>query len=170
VSSLMDGWLLLYNKESNGEHNRQLYLLKSRGMAHSNQVREFLMTGSGLQLRDVYVGREGVLTGSARVAQEAREREQDQLRRREVERRAAEFARRRRQVDAQIQELQEQLSEEQREFERLATESTAHEGRLTDDRATMARSRRTDERAADDGGRSPSYQPRGRDKHKGQLP
>ena len=60
VSSLMDSWLLLYNKESNGEHNRQLYLLKSRGMAHSNQVREFILGDDGIKLRDVYVGPEGV--------------------------------------------------------------------------------------------------------------
>src|SRR5581483_788683 len=74
VSSLMDSWLLLYNKESNGEHNRQLFLLKSRGMAHSNQLREFLITEAGIRLRDAYVGPEGVATGSARLAQEARER------------------------------------------------------------------------------------------------
>jgi circadian clock protein KaiC len=65
VSSLMDVWLLLYNRESNGEHNRQLYLLKSRGMAHSNQVREFIISSDGIKLRTAYVGAEGVLTGSA---------------------------------------------------------------------------------------------------------
>ena len=70
----MDVWLLLYNRESNGEHNRQLYLLKSRGMAHSNQVREFIMSSDGIKLRDAYVGPEGVLTGSARLAQEAKDR------------------------------------------------------------------------------------------------
>ena len=73
ISSLMDVWLLLYNRESNGEHNRQLYLLKSRGMAHSNQVREFVMSSDGIKLRDAYVGPEGVLTGSARLAQEAKD-------------------------------------------------------------------------------------------------
>lgn len=142
VSSLMDTWLLLYNKESNGEHNRQLYLLKSRGMPHSNQVREFVMTSSGIELHEVYVGREGVLTGSARLVQEAREREEQRARRQEVERRAAEFARHRRQVEAQVRELQEQLAAEQREFDRLAGEATAHEQRLADDRVSMARSRK----------------------------
>ena len=67
----MDFWLLLYYREINGEHNRQLYLLKSRGMAHSNQVREFFLSSDGIKLRDAYVGPEGVLTGSARLAQEA---------------------------------------------------------------------------------------------------
>jgi|GEM_PF-3213174 len=67
ISSLMDAWLLLYNRESNGEHNRQLYLLKSRGMTRSNQVREFIMSSEGIKLRAVYVGPEGVVTGSART-------------------------------------------------------------------------------------------------------
>jgi len=62
---------LLRNLESNGERNRGLYVLKSVGMAHSNQIREFLLTDHGVQLRDVYVGPSGLLTGSARVAQEA---------------------------------------------------------------------------------------------------
>ena len=60
--------------EGNGEHNRVLYVLKSRGMAHSNQIREFLLTDQGIELADVYVGPQGVLTGSARQAQEAKER------------------------------------------------------------------------------------------------
>ena len=74
ISSLMDVWLLLYNRESNGEHNRQLYLLKSRGMAHSNQVREFIMSSDGIKLREVYVGPDGVLTGSARLTQETKDK------------------------------------------------------------------------------------------------
>ena len=74
ISSLMDMWLLLYNREANGEHNRQLYLLKSRGMAHSNQVREFILSSEGIKLREAYVGPEGVLTGSARLAQEAKDK------------------------------------------------------------------------------------------------
>ena len=61
VSSLMDTWLLLYNRESNGEHNRQLYVLKSRGMPHSNQIREFVLSNDGIRLREAYIGPEGVL-------------------------------------------------------------------------------------------------------------
>ena len=87
ISSLMDVWLLLYNRESNGEHNRQLYLLKSRGMAHSNQVREFILSSDGIKLRDAYVGPEGVLTGSARLAQEAKDKAAALIREQEMERR-----------------------------------------------------------------------------------
>src|SRR5271155_4029079 len=70
MSSLMDSWLLLQDLEGNGEHNRVLYVLKARGMAHSNQVREFLISDRGIDLVDAYIGPNGVLTGSARAAQE----------------------------------------------------------------------------------------------------
>jgi len=112
ISSLTDTWLLLYNRETNGEHNRQLYLLKSRGMAHSNQVREFLMSAGGISLREVYVGPDGVLTGSARLAQEAKDRADRLLRTQEVERRTREIVRRRREIAAQIETLQAQLASE----------------------------------------------------------
>lgn len=74
ISSLVDTWILLRNIEVNGERNRVLYVLKSRGMAHSNQIREFLLTPRGVKLREVYLGPGGMLTGSARVAREAEER------------------------------------------------------------------------------------------------
>ncbi len=71
VSSLMDTWLLLRNVESNGERNRTIFVLKSRGMQHSNKVREFIMSDKGINLVDAYIGPEGVLVGSARIAHEA---------------------------------------------------------------------------------------------------
>ena len=141
VSSLMDTWLLLYNRESNGEHNRQLYLIKSRGMAHSNQVREFIMTHDGIALRDVYVGPEGVLTGSARVAQEARERDQAMLQQHELERRNLEFGRRRRRIEAQIEELQAQLADDGLELKGFAEEATARDQQTDDERVRMSASR-----------------------------
>ena len=75
VSSLVDTWLLLRNVESNGERNRLLFVLKSRGSAHSNQVREFVLTDHGVELVDVYVGPAGIVTGSARLVQEAQQRD-----------------------------------------------------------------------------------------------
>ena len=74
ISSLVDTWMVLRDLESNGERNRGLHVIKSRGMGHSNQVREFVLSNDGIQLTDVYIGPSGMLTGSARVAQEARER------------------------------------------------------------------------------------------------
>jgi circadian clock protein KaiC len=88
VSSQMDTWLLLRNLESNGERNRGLYVLKSLGMAHSNQIREFLLTDHGVQLRDVYVGPSGLLTGSARVAQEAMEQAEVLQRKQQAQRKS----------------------------------------------------------------------------------
>jgi circadian clock protein KaiC len=74
VSSLMDAWIKLQNMEANGERTRTLYVIKARGMSHSNQIREFLMSSGGIRLIDAYIGTAGVLTGTARVVQEARER------------------------------------------------------------------------------------------------
>jgi circadian clock protein KaiC len=141
VSSLMDSWLLLYHKESNGEHNRQLYLLKSRGMAHSNQVREFQLTSSGIRLREIYVGPDGVLTGSARLAQESKERAAALLREQEIDRRARDAERRRRQISAQVEELQAQLAAEEEELRRLNKEAVSREEQLASDRSAMAANR-----------------------------
>src|SRR5574341_1165281 len=74
ISSMMDTWLLLRDIELGGERNRGMYILKSRGMAHSNQIREFLLSDRGIDLVNVYTGPGGVLTGSARSAQEAAEK------------------------------------------------------------------------------------------------
>jgi circadian clock protein KaiC len=141
ISSLMDTWLLLYNRESNGEHNRQLYLLKSRGMAHSNQVREFLLSSEGIKLRDVYVGPEGVLTGSARLAQEAKDQAALLLREQETERRTRDLERRRLDTAAQIEILQAQLASQTAEEAQLKQEDVAREDRLAADRVAMGASR-----------------------------
>jgi circadian clock protein KaiC len=110
VSSLMDTWLLLRQVELNGERNRTLFVLKSRGMSHSNQVREFLLTDRGVELRDAYLGPEGVLTGSARMAQEARDRENELVRQEELARRESTLAGRQRTIEAQLEELKAELS------------------------------------------------------------
>lgn len=140
ISSLIDTWILLRDIELGGERNRGIYVLKSRGMAHSNQIREFLLTDHGIELQDVYIGPEGVLTGSMRLAQEARERAAALARKQEEERKRREFERRRSAIEAQIAALRgelEAIGEETEEF-RLSEEQ--HER----DRASMARSRQAD--------------------------
>ena len=112
IVSLIDTWLVLRTTEGNGEHNRLLYVRKSRGMAHSNQIREFLLTGQGMELADVYVGPERVLTGSARQAQEARERSEAAARMRELDRRRGDLERRRVAVAAQTAELWREVEAE----------------------------------------------------------
>jgi circadian clock protein KaiC len=143
ISSLMDVWLLLYHRESNGEHNRQLYLLKSRGMAHSNQVREFIMSADGIKLREAYIGPEGVLTGSARLAQEAKDKAAALVREQEMERRGRELERKRREIAAQIEILQAQLVSEEAEATVLNREGVAREDQLGADRVAMGESRQT---------------------------
>ena len=137
ISSLMDTWLLLYNRESNGEHNRQLYVLKSRGMAHSNQIREFILSRDGIKLREAYIGPEGVFTGSARLAQEAQETAAKVLRQQERDRRSRQVDRERQKISAQIAALQAQLEEN----EILDRQAIEREDQLTTDRTAMASSR-----------------------------
>jgi len=141
ISSLMDTWILLYNRESNGEHNRQLYLLKSRGMAHSNQVREFIMSSNGIMLRPAYVGLEGMLTGSARLAQEAKDRATALAREQDMERRSRELEQKRREITAQIEILRTQLAGEEAEVALLNREGIAREDQLAIDRVAMEKSR-----------------------------
>ncbi len=105
VSSLMDTWLQLRNVEFNGERNRLIYVMKSRGMAHSNQVREFVLSDAGIDLVDVYLGADRVLTGTARVAQAAHERSAAELRREAHERKLRQLAAKRKAIEAQIAAL-----------------------------------------------------------------
>jgi circadian clock protein KaiC len=115
MSSLMDTWLLLRNVEYNGERNRTIFVLKSRGMNHSNQVREFVMTDRGLKLVDVYLGSDRVLTGTARAAQEERERMEADLRQQDQERLLRLLANKQKAIDAQITALRAEAEAEEHE-------------------------------------------------------
>jgi circadian clock protein KaiC len=137
VSSLMDTWLLLYNRESDGEHNRQLYVLKSRGMAHSNQIREFILSSDGIKLREAYIGPAGVLTGSARLEQEAKDGAAEIERQQETQRRSREVERKRREIAARIADLQAQLADE----EMLSQQAVLRDNQFAADRVAMATSR-----------------------------
>ena len=119
VSSLVDSWLLLRNVESDGERNRLLYVLKSRGSAHSNQVREFRLTDHGVDLVDVYVGPAGVVTGSARLVQEAHERSAELQHRERLTRRGRELRRGIVQAEAQLTVLQDDIAAERAELGRI---------------------------------------------------
>ncbi len=142
ISSLIDTWMLVREMEINGERNRGLYVIKSRGMAHSNQVREFVMTRRGIKLMPIYLGAEGVLTGSARVAQEARERGAARLRTQETERRRLELDRKRRAVEAQIAALRASFAADAEDIQRSIGQDLLLETKIQDDRSEMAKSRR----------------------------
>ncbi|HSK77290.1 MAG TPA: circadian clock protein KaiC [Thermoanaerobaculia bacterium] len=144
VSSLMDVWILLRNLESNGERNRGLYVLKSRGMSHSNQIREFVMTGRGIQLLDVYLGPQGMLTGSARLAQEMRDRTEARARSEEIEAMQRKLERRRLALEAQISSLRADLETDEEEIRKLVARASQREETLEEELAAIARSRRAD--------------------------
>lgn len=144
ISSLIDTWLLLTDIESGGERNRGLYVLKSRGMAHSNQIREYLLTDQGIELSDVYVGPAGVLTGSARLAQEAQERAVSTARRKEVERWRATLEHKRSAMQAQIAILQAEFSTHETETLALIEQEEAIDAQIAHDQAAMALSRQAD--------------------------
>jgi circadian clock protein KaiC len=154
ISSLVDTWLLLRDIELGGERNRAMYVLKSRGMFHSNQIREFLLTDHGIELADVYLGAEGVLTGSARLTQEAREKAAAVQKQEEVEAKQRELERKREALEARIAALRKEFEAEQEESKRVIGQERARADALVADRERMGKSRRTDQgsRTADPAG------------------
>ena len=141
VSSLTDTWILLRDIELNGERNRCLYILKSRGMAHSNQLREFTMSNQGLKLIPAYVGLGGVLTGSSRVAQEAKERAAALAEEQENQRRQREMKLKRLNLEAQIATLQAELASAEKRIEEVVQEDEDRVQQVKQDRAELAKSR-----------------------------
>jgi circadian clock protein KaiC len=141
ISSLVDAWLLLRDIESGGERNRGLYILKARGVAHSNQIREFLLTDHGVELREVYLGEAGMLTGSARVAQEANDASSALLARQEIERKQLLLQRKRKALDAQIAALKLDLETEEQESRQLIAQEELKVVKWEQDRGAMAKSR-----------------------------
>ncbi|WP_035360872.1 circadian clock protein KaiC [Dyadobacter alkalitolerans] len=122
ISSLVDAWLLIRDIEMNGERNRGLYVMKSRGMKHSNQVREFVISDNGLDLVDVFLGPEGVLTGSAREAQQLLEQTGVVLRDHAVSRKDREIERKKMVLEAKIESLKEEFASLQEELNKTFIE------------------------------------------------
>jgi len=149
ISSLADTWILVREIESDGERNRELYILKSRGMAHSNQVREFRLTDQGIELIDVYLGTEGMPVGSAREARMIRDDKAAQERKHEAQRLQQRMARRRAAVRAQIDALNAELEVEEEELRRAIEREHLSEGEMVRDEARMAAVRRVDLRVPD---------------------
>ncbi|MCW2547010.1 MAG: kaiC [Mycobacterium sp.] len=144
IASLIDTWLLVKAVEGNGERNRALYILKSRGMPHSNQVREFLITSRGIELADVYVGPHHVLTGSARAAQEADERLKATTRRQDLEQRQINLERRRKSVEAQTAIIWREFEAEADVVERLLSQGSTAGEEVAEQRVEQGRLRNAD--------------------------
>jgi circadian clock protein KaiC len=143
ISSLIDTWLLLRDMELNGERNRGMYVLKSRGMANSNQIREFILTDHGVELREVYIGTSGVLTGSSRIAQEALENAEFLTRKQDIERKKRELERKRKALKAQIASLQAHFESEESEAAKMMKTEQDMIKRLEKNRIEMAISRKS---------------------------
>jgi circadian clock protein KaiC len=141
VSSLTDTWILCRDQELNGERNRCVYILKSRGMAHSNQVREFLMSSEGIRLIPPYIGSGLVLTGSSRAAQEAKEKADALLRAQEIERKQADLERKRTALEAQMKVMRAEFGAEELELERIISQQQTREKQLEVERDAMNRMR-----------------------------
>jgi len=144
ISSIVDTWLFTRDIELDGERNRALYVLKSRGMAHSNQLREFRLTSKGVDLLDVYVGPGGVLTGSSRLSQEAREKAEAVARRQDAERKERDRMRKREALEARISALRKEFEVEESEADTTRVEDVSREETIAGDREAMSRSRQAD--------------------------
>lgn len=144
ISSLIDTWLLLRDIEIGGERNRGLYILKSRGMSHSNQIREFKLTDKGIDLLDVYVGPEGVLTGTARISQEEKNNEEQLQLQQEIERKQSALDLKRAATDAQIVVLQSEYKAEESETLKIIEMEKAKAKRFEQYQKKVAESRKAD--------------------------
>ncbi|MFL5284318.1 MAG: circadian clock protein KaiC [Rhodopila sp.] len=138
LSSLMDAWVSLMDIDANGERNRVLYVIKARGIRHSNQMREYRMTDAGIELIEPYIGPEGVLTGTARVSQEALEQAVGERRRHDLAQRRREAERRQATLERQILDLQATLEAERGEADALWQEEEAQDTILYQSRLAIA--------------------------------
>jgi circadian clock protein KaiC len=143
VSSLVDAWLQVRDIESNGERNRGMYIMKSRGMKHSNQVREFIITDEGLDLVDVYLGPDGVLTGSAREAQRLTEVTGEVLRTHAISQKDVEIQRKRKVLESKISSLQEEFESVQDELNKSYREEDLRKEVMEKNRKQLIQSRQT---------------------------
>ena len=144
VSSVMDTWILLRDIELGGERNRGIYVLKSRGMAHSNQIREFLITSKGIDIIDVYTGPAGVLTGSARLNQEITDKAEENLHKEEVEKLQRDLERKRKLMEAQVTALQAEFTAKEEEVKQLVNQEKRREKAVSENRKEVGRMRKVD--------------------------
>lgn len=146
ISSLIDTWMLARDIENSGERNRGLYVLKSRGMNHSNQIREFLLTSEGIKLIDVYLGPSGMLTGSARVALEEQERDASIRLADENELKIAQLERKRKVMEARIESIRAEFEADAAEMKKATAVETKREKKVLENRSAMAKSRMANNR------------------------
>jgi circadian clock protein KaiC len=149
ISSLVDAWIQVRDIEGNGERNRGIYIMKSRGMDHSNQVREFVITGEGLKLVDVYLGPDGILVGSAREAQKLQEYTGNELRNHAASRKDQAILRKKLVLEAKIASLKEEFESVQEELNKTFIEDQLRKEILQKNREQLTKNRNS--RISDNG-------------------
>ena len=142
ISSLIDTWMLVRDIEVSGERNRGLYVLKARGMNHSNQIREFILSGKGIKLVEVYLGPAGMLTGSARVALEEQERDARMRQSDESDLKLAQLEHKRKAMEAHIEAMRAEFEADSAAVKKAVSLDDKREKRLVDNKLAMAKSRR----------------------------
>jgi circadian clock protein KaiC len=141
VSSFIDTWLLAETTESNGERDRVMCVMKSRGMPHSNQHCEFTIGARGIDLLEPYVGPAGVLTGSARMIQQMTDATAGEHRVEDVERAERALTHRRAALEAEVAVLHAQFATELEEMEERRATFQRHVEDTELRRATLDRLR-----------------------------
>jgi circadian clock protein KaiC len=141
VSSLVDAWILVRDIEANGERNRGIYTMKSRGMRHSNQVREFVITDKGIDMMDVYLSSDGVLIGSAREAQQLNEITGEELRSYAVSQKDREISRRRRALEGKIASMKDEFESVQEELNKAYIEEDLKKSIMEKNRIQLSHKR-----------------------------
>ena len=141
VSSLMDTWIDLKSLETNGERNRTIDIIKTRGMFHSNQVREFKITNNGLKIVDLYLGPSGMLTGTARISQISNEKAEKLIRQQEIERKQRKLEQKRLSINVKIKQLESDFEMEKEELETIIKQEKIKEESFEKERVAMAKLR-----------------------------
>ncbi len=141
VSSFVDTWLLLRDYEVNGERNRLIHILKSRGTKHSNQVREFVISDKGIDLVEIYQGPNGILTGTARISAIARDRASDLAGLNEIARLERQLEHNRIAIESQIRSLTDELHMQMSELDSLTNIEKGRTDMVRTDKAAASSSR-----------------------------
>ena len=141
VSSLMDTWIDLKALETDGERNRTIDIIKTRGMFHSNQLREFIITDTGIEIVELYLGPSGMLTGSARISQISNEKAEKLMRQQEIERKQRNLEQKRQAMNIKINELETNFKIEEQELDRIISQEKLKEESLEKERVVMSKMR-----------------------------
>ena len=142
ISSLVDAWIQIKDIEMNGERNRGIYVMKSRGMEHSNQVREFVITKTGLNLIDVYIGPDGILTGSARETQMLLEETGEAIHTHALDRKDRELSRKKKVLEGKIDSLRSEFESTEEELNKVYVEEQIKKDMMQQTRQRIANMRK----------------------------